>query len=295
MPSANPNASTSASRRSESPRTRATAPSCSAGPTTRTRSPSWSTKSSVATRSSSPRRTRVAVTPKRAGEVEVGAAAGRRAVGWTPRHAGSRASCDRERGAGRCGRPGRGRSAPTADSGPSDHDPVARGQPVLVGRDADHAVVLDAAEPDAGILGTQLGERRLESLVTSTVQLTIRSARGGGGGGSSLAGSGSRRPSSSVMTTSIDDDRRRVGERIRHDRIPGGHRLAGGLERRRVRRAPGEQPGPVGGRQAEHLSGQRAQPAEHDDQRGGHGDGLAPRHAASRQRTSALTPTRRCT
>ena len=46
-------------------------------------------------------------------------------------------------------------------------------------------------------------------------------------------------------------DRGRVGERVGDDRITVGHRLGRGLERRRVRGAAGEQPGPVGGREVE--------------------------------------------
>ena len=147
---------------------------------------------------------------------------------------------------------------------------------MLAGRDLDDTVVLDAAEPDAGILSSQLGEHRhrvagdMHGPVDDPLRSWWRRRR--------FEPLRQRKPATEEQGEDHQHlhDRRRVDDRIRHDRIPGTHRVAGRLERRRVGRAPGEQAGPVGRRQAQRLSGQRAQPGEPDDQRGGQGDRLGP-------------------
>ena len=108
--------------------------------------------------------------------------------------------------------------------------------------------------------------------MTLTVQLISCSTDAEGGGGSSRVGSRSLRPSSNVRIAIIDTIAAGVGERVGDDRVAVGHRLGRGLERRRVRGAAGEQPGPVGGREIERPRHQRAQPGQRSDQRRGDRD-----------------------
>ena len=152
----------------------------------------------------------------------------------------------------------------------------------------DHALVLDAAEPDARNRARNSPRRRpTELVVTCTVQLTIRSAARRWRRRFEIRRQRSRRPRSSVTITSIDDDGRRVAQRVGDHRVAVDSGFGRSLERRRVRGAPAKQTGtgrPPTGR-ARWQRARRASEGGDESARGDDGLGTASAQTGEERRT----------
>ena len=143
------------SRRGPSP----PAPAPSWVPTTRTRSPSCRAKSSWATRSSSPRRTRVTVTPNRPprSSSDTRMPASRRFDTTTRRKSSAERSSARWRS---LRSPIASQNASTVSRGPSTTTQSPRHQQLFRVGDAHGTVVLHPTEADIRVLGAQIAQRR---------------------------------------------------------------------------------------------------------------------------------------
>ena len=174
----------------------------------------------------------------------------------------------------------------------TDHDHrVARVEAVARRRDRHVAVVLDTAEPEARVARAQLADRRQPGRrhVDRPVDQPLDRRR-------RWRWFEPRREPQLAAEQQREDrdhrrDRGRVGERVGDDRVAVGHGLGRGLERRGVRGAAGEQPGPVGGRQVEHPRHQRTQPGQRRDECGGdrHRERAATSHAGDERRSRRQT------